>query len=82
MLMDDPRMLRNDTRVASEPLFRRLSVKKVLSIEWLGQTVASICWIASVLAYGISSSGDWLQLCAASSWLLANIAAALPVQAD
>ena len=55
---------------------------RVLRIEWLGQTVASLCWIASVLAYGISSSGDWLQLCAASSWLLANIAAALPVQAD
>ena len=55
---------------------------RVLRIEWLGQTVASICWIGSVLAYGISSSGDWLQLCAASSWLLANIAAALPVQAD
>lgn len=59
-----------------------VSLIRVLRIEWLGQTVASICWIASVLAYGISSSGDWLQLCAASSWLLANIAAALPVQAD
>ena len=57
-------------------------ITRVLRIEWLGQTVASICWIASVLAYGISSSGDWLQLCAASSWLLANIVAALPVQAD
>ena len=45
MLMDDPRMLRDDTRVASEPWFRHLSVKKVLSIEWLGQTVASVCWI-------------------------------------
>ena len=55
---------------------------RVLRIEWLGQTVASICWIASVLAYGISSSGDWLQLCAASSWLLANIVAALPTEAD
>ena len=59
-----------------------VSLIRVLRIEWLGQTVASICWIASVLAYGISSSVDWLQLCAASSWLLANIAAALPVQAD
>ncbi len=59
-----------------------VSLIRVLRIEWLGQTVASICWIASVLAYGISSSGDWLQLCAASSWLLANIAAVLPVQAD
>ena len=27
-----------------------------------------------MLAYGIESSGDWLQLCAASAWLLANIA--------
>jgi hypothetical protein len=57
-------------------------ITRVLRIEWLGQTVASICWIASVLAYGISSSGDWLQLCAASSWLLANIVAALPTEAD
>ena len=57
-------------------------ITRVLRIEWLGQTVASICWIASVLAYGISSSGDWLQLCAASSWLLANIVAALPAEAD
>ena len=57
-------------------------ITRVLRIEWLGQTVASICWIASVLAYGISSSGDWLQLCAASSWLLANIVAALPTEAN
>ena len=55
---------------------------RVLRIEWLGQTVASICWIASVLAYGISSSGDWLQLCAASSWLLANVAAAATIRAN
>ena len=47
---------------------------KVLRIEWLGQTVASLCWIASVFAYGITSSGDWLQLCAASAWLIANLA--------
>ncbi|MGI9442089.1 MAG: hypothetical protein ACR2N1_06460 [Rubripirellula sp.] len=82
MLMDDPRMLRNDTRVASEPWFRRLSVKKVLSIEWLGQTVASACWICSVLAYGVQSAGDWLQLCAASAWLLANIAAVMAPKVD
>ena len=55
---------------------------RVLRIEWLGQTVASVCWIASVLTYGINSSGDWLQLFAASSWLLANIATAVTVQAD
>ena len=51
--------------------------EKILSVEWLGQTLASLCWIGSVFVYGITSSGDWLQLCAASSWLLANIASAL-----
>ena len=49
--------------------------EKILSVEWLGQTLASLCWIGSVFVYGITSSGDWLQLCAASSWLLANLAA-------
>ena len=52
-------------------------VSRVLRIEWLGQTAASLCWIASVFAYGISSTGDCLQLCAASAWLIANIAVAL-----
>ena len=45
-----------------------------LSIEWLGQTVASVFWLISMLVYGVSSSGDWLQLLAASAWLLANVA--------
>ena len=48
---------------------------KMLSLEWLGQTIASGCWIASVLSYGITSNGDWLQLLAASAWLIANLAA-------
>ncbi|MEM7142500.1 MAG: hypothetical protein AAF548_15870 [Actinomycetota bacterium] len=47
---------------------------KALRLEWLGQTVASICWIISVFVYGLSSAGDWLQLAAASSWLVANLA--------
>ena len=47
---------------------------KAMQAEWLGQTIASICWISSVFVYGISSGGDWLQLIAASSWLFANIA--------
>ena len=51
---------------------RRLS--RALRIEWLGQTAASVCWIASMLTYGLQSTGDWLQLFAASAWLLANIA--------
>lgn len=44
------------------------------SLEWLGQTMASACWIISVFVYGISSTGDWLQLGAASCWMVANIA--------
>ena len=60
----------------------RSRLPRALRVEWLGQTVASVCWIASVLTYGISASGDWLQLFAASSWLLANLAAVMPVKAD
>jgi len=45
-----------------------------LTIGLVAQTVASLCWIGSVFAYGIESTGDWLQLAAASSWLTANIA--------
>ncbi|MEM7736390.1 MAG: hypothetical protein AAF267_11425 [Deinococcota bacterium] len=54
---------------------KKSRLERALRVEWLGQTVASLCWIASMLVYGISSSGDWLQLCAASAWLIANIAA-------
>ena len=49
-------------------------LQKMLRMEWLGQTLASTCWIVSVFVYGISSPGDWLQLAAASSWLVANLA--------
>ncbi len=55
---------------------------RVMCIEWLGQTVASLCWITSVFAYGITSSGDYLQLFAASAWLLANIATAVTTRAN
>ena len=47
---------------------------KALTIDWLGQTLASFCWIASMFMYWISSAGDWLQLLAASAWLVANVA--------
>ena len=56
----------------SKPALSRLD--RALSIEWLGQTMASLFWIISVFSYGISALGDWLQLCAASAWLLSNIA--------
>ena len=36
-------------------------MQKMMSLGWLGQTVASLCWILSVFAYGISTTGDWLQ---------------------
>ncbi len=61
---------------------RRNRLARVRSIEWLGQTAASLCWIGSMLTYGIRSGGDWLQLFAASAWLLANIAAIATAEAD
>lgn len=61
---------------------KRNQFAKLLRVEWLGQTVASLCWIVSVFSYGISSTGDWLQLCAASAWLVANIAAVAGNDAD
>ena len=48
--------------------------KRRITNEWLAQTLASIFWISSVFSYGISSTGDWLQLFAASAWLIANVA--------
>ena len=55
---------------------------RALRVDWLGQTAASVCWITSMLAYGVSSSGDWLQLLAASAWLLANIASIATAEVD
>lgn len=55
---------------------------RIFRIEWLGQTVASLCWIASVFTYGIAAPGDWLQLCAASAWLMANIASIAIAESD
>ena len=49
--------------------------QRILRLDWLGQTAASLFWIASVFTYGITSTGDWLQLFAASAWLIANLAA-------
>jgi len=49
----------------------------MLRLEWLGQTVASLCWIVSVFLYGIESAADVLQLAAASSWMVANVASLL-----
>lgn len=56
---------------------RRSLLSGALRPAWLGQMVASMCWIRSVFVYGISSTGDWLQLAAAASWAVANVAALL-----
>lgn len=56
--------------------------KRLLGIEWYGQTAASLCWIASVFTYGIDGAGDLLQLFAASAWLIANIATPLAGRKD
>ena len=76
------RMLKVQHRdaVASSEMRSRLATAR--SLKWLGQTAASLCWIGSMLAYGIESGGDWLQLCAASAWLLANIATLVTAEAD
>ena len=66
MLMEN-----NNTEIDTRRPKGRLA--KALRIDWAAQTTASLCWIASVFTYGISSSGDWLQLMAASSWFIANI---------
>ena len=67
-------------------VFDVLNIEKILSAEWLGQTIASGCWIASVFVYaggGLpESTGDWLQLGAASSWMVANIASALSIKVN
>tara|TARA_A200000113_G_scaffold201431_2_gene195202 strand:- start:18109 stop:18339 length:231 start_codon:yes stop_codon:yes gene_type:complete len=50
-------------------------LSKMMRMEWIGQTLASLFWIVSVFAYGGPEGlGDWLQLMAASSWMLSNIA--------
>ena len=55
-------------------------LSKMMSFEWIGQTLASFCWMISVFVYGITSTGDWLQLMAASSWMLSNISSILIIK--
>ena len=65
----------NDEPAPPAGSLRRARLAKARRIEWFGQTTASLCWIVSVVVYGISSSGDWLQLVAASAWLASNLSA-------
>ncbi len=59
---------------------RNTRINKMMSLEWLGQTVASGAWIVSVFVYGLASTGDYLQLVAASSWMLSNIATIISIK--
>lgn len=70
-------MLTTDVQQDAPPPTVGGRLARARRIGWLGQTVASLCWIASVFTYGLSSAGDWLQLAAASSWLMANVATLL-----
>lgn len=73
-------MLTRDVGIEAEVGTSRWA--RALRVEWLGQTAASLLWIASVFTYGITSGGDWLQLSAASSWLMANIASLVTAESD
>jgi len=75
-------VLSNNEQGTSVAAVRPSRLSRALRIEWLGQTAASLFWIVSVFVYGISGTGDWLQLCAASAWFVANIAAIVTVDAD
>ena len=60
-------------------------INKMKSIPWLGQTLASLCWIVSVFVYtngSEMSTGDWLQLAAASCWMVSNIASIIEIKSE
>ena len=80
VLNENPNQNSKRVDISTAPIQTRL--EKMSSLEWLGQTVASLCWIISVFSYGISTTGDWLQLLAASSWMLSNISSILVIDSN
>jgi len=74
----------NETNIIKKSISANQSnnarISKMMSLEWLGQTVASGAWIVSVFVYGLASTGDYLQLVAASAWMLSNIASIISVR--
>ncbi len=66
-------MLRRTEDAALGSSAKRSRLSRARSLSWLGQTAASLFWIGSMLIYGLESGGDWLQLCAATAWLVANV---------
>ena len=67
-------MLSNKDDNMSVVIKKRRSRFSGFQLDWLGQMSASLLWASSVFAYGISSIGDILQLCAALAWMAANLA--------
>ena len=49
------------------------NIKPSFSILWLCQLIASTSWMASVFVYGSFTTGDYLQLIAASAWTISNL---------
>ena len=78
MLTGDDNQSLERLNVSSSPVETRVS--KMMSFEWIGQTLASLCWIISVFVYGLNSNVDWLLLMAASSWMLSNIASIIVIK--
>ena len=70
----------DSNNTASQKNNSQTRMGKMMSIEWLGQTIASGSWIVSVFVYGLTSTGDYLQLVAASSWMLSNIASVISIK--
>ena len=70
----------DSNNTASQKNNSQTRMGKMMSIEWLGQTIASGSWIVSVFVYGLASTGDYLQLVAASSWMLSNIASVIAIK--
>jgi len=70
----------DSNNTASQKNNSQTRIGKMMSIEWLGQTIASGSWIVSVFVYGLTSTGDYLQLVAASSWMLSNIASVISIK--
>ena len=68
-------MERSQNMVATSAPSTRQS-NTLVDPTWLGQTLASILWVASVFAYDITEAGDWLQLFAALVWFVANVSTA------
>ena len=76
MLNESNNIKRTETTTQSN----NTRINKMMSLEWVGQTVASGAWIVSVFVYGLASTGDYLQLVAASSWMLSNVAAVISIK--